>query len=117
MNTARIFIPKKVEPQKEPVKVIKKPSNVFSGTVVYLCPYCNFITGAPYIRSCPECGLKFNNPKRVTFNDKVSPEQVKNLLPEPLQPGQRPFLGPRGKKILRYQKEDLDKAIDFLINS
>jgi len=117
LNTARIFIPRKVEPQKEPVKVPKKPSQVFSGTVVYLCPYCNFNVGAAYIKQCTNCGLRFKNAQRVVFKQSLTPAQVRNVLDDPLQPGQRPFLGPSGKKILRYQKEDLDEVIDFLIKS
>jgi len=117
LNTARIFIPKKVEPQKEPVKVIKKPSNVFSGSIAYLCPYCNFNVGVDYVKQCSNCGLRFEDAHRYFFKSQLSSEQMQAFLPKVLSKGQRPFLGPRGKKILRYQKEDLDEVIDFLINS
>jgi hypothetical protein len=61
--------------------------------------------------------LRFKNAQRVVFKQKLNPAQVRNVLDDPLEPGQRPFLGPRGKKILRYSKEDIDEAIDFLIKS
>jgi len=116
-NTARIFIPKKVEPAPAPapVKGPQKPTRIL-GSVYYLCPYCRADVHVPYATSCPNCKLKFNHPEKQAFITKIEPEEFRKIN-KPLQPGQRPFLGPSGKKILRYQKEDLDEAINFLINS